>query len=134
MVDTSTSITKIFSKLGDPFCTSMLTSKFTIAILSVCTRNNNTFVLCILCTLMPQILPLPTLTTFRTCYEVFTHEGQIVAQNCRNTIWTCTPYNCYLQKDWSHSMQETPGKCPIEHLKNHILQFDKIHLLAAIVD
>ena len=34
-----------------------------------------------------------------------------------------TPY--YLQKDWSHSMQETPNKGPIRHLKKHILKYDK---------
>jgi ribonuclease HI len=34
-----------------------------------------------------------------------------------------TPY--YLQKDWWHSMQETPDKGPIKHLGKHVLKYDK---------
>ena len=33
-----------------------------------------------------------------------------------------TPY--YLQKDWWHSMQETPDKGPVRHLSKHILKHD----------
>jgi hypothetical protein len=40
------------------------------------------------------------------------------------------PY--YLQKDWWHSMQETPNKCPIPHLGKHILKYHKKHNLAII--
>ena len=41
-----------------------------------------------------------------------------------------TPY--HLQKDWWHSMQETPNKGPIRHLGKYILKYDKIHNLAII--
>ena len=38
-----------------------------------------------------------------------------------------TPY--YLQKDWWHSMQETPNKGPIRHLGKYVLKNDKRHNL-----
>jgi hypothetical protein len=41
-----------------------------------------------------------------------------------------TPY--YLQKDWWHSMQETPYKGPIRHLVKYILKYDKKHNLETI--
>ena len=41
-----------------------------------------------------------------------------------------TPY--YLQKDWWHSMQETPDKGPIRHLGKYILEHDKKHNLTII--
>ena len=34
-----------------------------------------------------------------------------------------TPY--YIQKDWWHSMQETPNKGPIRHLGKYVLKHDK---------
>ena len=36
-----------------------------------------------------------------------------------------TPY--YLQKNWWHSMQDTPNKGPIRHLSKYILKHDKKH-------
>jgi hypothetical protein len=42
-----------------------------------------------------------------------------------------TPY--YLQKDWWHSMQETPNKGPIRHRGKYILKYDKKHNIAIIV-
>jgi hypothetical protein len=41
-----------------------------------------------------------------------------------------TPY--YLQKDWWHSMQDTPDKGPIQHLEKYILKYDKKHNLTII--
>ena len=41
-----------------------------------------------------------------------------------------TPY--YLQKDWCHSMQETPYMVPIRHLIKHILKHDNEHNLTII--
>ena len=43
-----------------------------------------------------------------------------------------TPY--YLQKDWWHSMQETPDKGPIRHLGKHVLKHDKKHNLEIIAN
>ena len=43
-----------------------------------------------------------------------------------------TPY--YLQKDWWHSMQETPNKGPIRHLGKYILKYDKRHNLEIIAN
>ena len=34
-----------------------------------------------------------------------------------------TPY--YLQRDWWHSMQETPNKGVIRHLRKHVLKYDR---------
>ena len=42
------------------------------------------------------------------------------------------PTPCYLQKDWWHSMQETPDKGPIRHLSKHILKHDNEHTLTII--
>ena len=43
-----------------------------------------------------------------------------------------TPY--YLQKDWWHSMQETPDKGPIRHLGKYVLKYDKNHNLEVIAN
>ena len=48
--------------LGGPFCTSTYTSKFLITILNVQIKENKTSPICILCMLIPQILPLFTFT------------------------------------------------------------------------
>ena len=69
--------------LTDPFCTSTFTSYFLIVVLDVQTKElntscmyimfinvaNNTSPLCILCMLMPQIIPLLILTLVCTWYE-----------------------------------------------------------------
>ena len=44
------------------------------------------------------------------------------------------PSPCYLQKDWWHSMQETPNKGPIRHLGKHVLRYDKKHTLEVIAN
>ena len=43
-----------------------------------------------------------------------------------------TPY--YLQKDWWHSMQETPDKGPIRHLGKQVLKYDKKYNLEVIAN
>lgn len=43
-----------------------------------------------------------------------------------------TPY--FLQKYWWHSMQETPNKGHIRHLRKHVLNYDKRHNLEAIAN
>ena len=40
-----------------PFCKSTLISNFLLALFDVDTRENNTSLLCIQCTLMPQMIP-----------------------------------------------------------------------------
>ena len=52
------------------FCTSTFTSTFLIAFFYMYKlEKNNTSPLCIICMLMPQILPLLTLTLVHTWYE-----------------------------------------------------------------
>ena len=55
--------------LRAPFCTSTFALHFLKAFLDVHTGVNNTSPLCILCTLMPQIIPLLTFTLVCTWYE-----------------------------------------------------------------
>jgi hypothetical protein len=54
---------------GVPFCKSTFTSNFLIGFLNVTPKEINATPLCILCTLMSQIIPLLTLTFVRTWYE-----------------------------------------------------------------
>ena len=61
--ETNTFVVNFFSNPQGTFCTS--TQPFQMYIL----ENNDTSPLCILCTLMPRIIPLPTLTLVRMWYE-----------------------------------------------------------------
>lgn len=56
-------------KLRAMFCNSILTSKLTRAFIDYTPWINNTSVLCRLCTVLPQITPLSTLTLVCTHYE-----------------------------------------------------------------
>ena len=66
----------IFSlDLTAPFCTSTCTSKEQITFLIVHARKNNISLLCILYTLMPQIIPLSTLMLVCKWYYYSTPWG-----------------------------------------------------------
>jgi hypothetical protein len=43
-------------------------------------------------------------------------------------------HHIYLQKDWWHSMHETPDKGPIRHLGKYVLKYDKKHNLEIIAN
>ena len=67
------------------------------------------------------------------------HADKLAKMGCtlihRDTVETYehahpTPY--YLQKDWWHSMQDTPDKGPIRHLGKYILKYDKKHNLTIV--
>ena len=55
------------------------------------------------------------------------HDRELDHKNATTPLELAHPTPYYFQKDWWHSMQETPYKGPISHLKKHIVKHDKGH-------